>query len=715
MIEYSSPLAHMSQGVGTDTLVVPSPVLEIDNLSISYDTRAHEVLAVRNFSLMVQAGESIGLVGESGCGKSTVAMAIMRYLGRNGHVKSGTIRFEGRDIFSLSDAELQQMRGSRISMVYQEPFAALNPSLTIATQLLEVLIVHEGIDQKEAWDRIIQMMLEVKLPDPERILRSYPHQLSGGQQQRVVIAMALLSKPSLLLCDEPTTALDVTIEVGIIDLIWEIKEKLGTSIIFVSHNLGLIRNVCERVCVMYAGGVIEDGTIHDVFTNPQHPYTHGLFQCIPLPTANKYTRPLKAISGYLPSSHDYPKGCVFGPRCDHFQEGLCNTAPIPIKPVVGCPDHHVRCIRADEIDKERVVASECVHPPSTPGPIVLDIDKVRKYYPVYDRSLMALINGRTVRWVKANDVLSFKVRKGQTVAIVGESGCGKSTIAKVLIGLETATKGFIHFQGTEISRLPVYKRTAQQRGSLQIVFQNPNDTLNPSLSVGAQIRRVIRKFRITSNKKVTERLYELLDLVKLPRAFARRKPRQLSGGQKQRVGIARAFAGMPSLVIADEPVSALDVSVQAAVIELLMELQRKEQTTLLFISHDLGLVHYLADRVVVMYLGKIMEQGTTEEIFNPPYHPYTEALLSAIPIADSSLGHRHIVLEGNIPSTLNPPKGCPFATRCPRHLGTICDTTPPDYKVVSEGHDIACHIPVEELRKVDPVFFSIKDKNVMVG
>ncbi|MFQ5545680.1 MAG: dipeptide ABC transporter ATP-binding protein, partial [Acidiferrobacterales bacterium] len=675
-------------------------------LNLSYYTRAGEIPAVIDFSLEVMKGETIGLVGESGCGKSTVAMAIMQYMGSNGGIKSGSIKFKGRDLNKMSEEELRRLRGSEISMIYQEPFAALNPSLTIGTQLTEVPITHEGIPEQAAHDRAVQMLTDVKLPDPERVMAAYPHQISGGQQQRVVIAMALLSQPSLLLLDEPTTALDVTVEAGIVKLIADISRKFGTSQIYISHNLGLILETCDRVFVMYSGEVVEEGTINSLFTWPKHPYTHGLFGCIPLPTADKNAAPLKPIRGQLPLPHERPRGCNYGPRCDYFQDGRCDDKDIDMTSVTGtgATDHRVRCVRWQEIDYGKQVAHGEVTPPMELGDKVLEVNNMQKYYEVYDRSIAAMIAGKTVKLVKANEAIDFDARRGETVAIVGESGCGKSTFAKVLMGLETATSGEVRHGGKDISEIPVRQRDAKQIGSLQMVFQSPSDTLNPSHTIGTQIGRVISKFGVESDKaKIRERVLKLLDIVKLPRDFYFRRPRQLSGGQKQRVGIARAFAGNPSMVIADEPVSALDVSVAAAVTELLMEIQREHKTTLLFISHDLSVVRYLSDSIVVMYLGQIMERGKTDEIFSPPYHPYTEALLSAVPIADPEVTKREIVLEGNLPSVMNPPKGCPFVTRCPRKVGKICEDERPPVQMAADGHAIACHIPVEELRKIEPV------------
>jgi len=682
------------------------PVLEIEDLCLSYFTRAGEIPAVVDFSATLARGESIGLVGESGCGKSTVAMAIMRYMGGNGDIVGGTVKFKGRDMATLSEEELRNIRGSEIAMIYQEPMEALNPSLTIGSQLMEVPITHDSVTKREARRLAIQMLADVHLPDPERVMDAYPHQISGGQQQRVVIAMALLSNPSLLLLDEPTTALDVTVEAGIVELIAELSKKFNTSLLYISHNLGLMLEVCDRICVMYSGEVVEEGHIDSIFSWPKHPYTHGLFGCIPLPHADKNARPLKAIRGQLPLPHERPSGCNFGPRCDFFEAGTCDKGEMKMGPVDtdDDPAHRVRCKLWNIIDHDAAIPVGESKPPAVIGETVLEVEGMQKYYEINDTSIGAMISGKGVRHVKANEEITFQAKRGETVAIVGESGCGKSTFAKVLMGLEQATGGEVRMGGVDIGELPVQQRSPKQLGSLQMVFQNPNDTLNPSLTIGAQIGRVIKKFGVeTDAAKIQNRVLELLDVVKLPRDFAIRKPRQLSGGQKQRIGIARAFAGNPSIVIADEPISALDVSVAAAVTELLTDIQRENQTTMLFISHDLSAVRYLADRVVVMYLGKLMERGTTDEVFSPPYHPYTEALLSAVPIADPEIEKRRIVLEGNLPSVLNPPKGCPFSTRCQRRIGEICDNEPPPVQFSSDRHGISCHIPMEELRKVEPV------------
>jgi peptide/nickel transport system ATP-binding protein len=679
------------------------PILEIENLSISFFTRLREIPAVMDFSCTVMAGEAMGLVGESGCGKSTVALAVMRDLGKNGRIVGGSIRFKGRDLTHMTEEELRHLRGSEIAMIYQEPMASLNPAMKVGAQLAEVPIIHQNMDKSKAWALARQIVADVRLPDPDRILNSYPHQLSGGQQQRIVIAMALMAKPALLILDEPTTALDVTVEAGIVDLVKALGEKYGTSMLFISHNLGLVLDVCDRLCVMYSGEAVETGNVEEVFTDMRHPYTQALFRSIPLPGADKNARPLISIPGNFPLPHERPSGCNFGPRCDYFQKGRCDAADIPMTDVPQGDRHASRCLRWQEIDWTAPPAKRVSKQKREPGRIVLRMEDLKKYYNVSTGAF----GGGAKKVVKANETLTFEAREGETLAIVGESGCGKSTFAKVLMGLETATSGNIMLFDENVQSVPIQKRGADTISKLQMVFQNPFDTLNPSMTVGRQIIRALEIFGWgKSDEERQQKMLELLDLVKLPRAFADRMPRQLSGGQKQRVGIARAFAGGAKVVIADEPVSALDVSVQAAVTDLLMDIQRENGTTLLFISHDLSIVRYLSDRVMVMYLGHVVEMGTTDQVFSPPYHPYTEALLSAVPIADPHVERKRIVLEGDIPSAVNPPPGCPFQTRCrwkSQVAGGLCDREMPPVVDVGNGHQIKCHLPADVLARMEPV------------
>ena len=473
------------------------PVLECRDLSISYFTRAGEIPAVIDFNLKLMPGEAHGIVGESGCGKSTVALAIMQYLGGNGRIANGEILFNGRDMRTMSEEELRKLRGSEIAMVYQEPMASLNPAMRIGDQLAEVPMYHDGVAAEEARERAMKMLASVRVPDPERIMNSYPHQISGGQQQRVVIAMALLSNPKLLLLDEPTTALDVTVEAGIVELIKEIAAEFGTSMIYISHNLGLILETCDRITVMYSGEAVEVGSVAEVFDTMRHPYTRGLFASIPVPGADKNSRPLVAIPGQLPLPHQRPPGCNFGPRCEHFVAGRCDTGPIPMIPVESRDFHASRCVRVDEIDWSAEAEAASVREPTEPGDVVLRVDDLTKHYAIEDKAIFFAGAERTV---KANEKLTFDARAAETVAIVGESGCGKSTFARVLMGLEGATEGNIQLGNLELGNAPVQSRGKDTIANLQMIFQNPFDTLNPSHSVGSQIARVIRKFGVETEE-----------------------------------------------------------------------------------------------------------------------------------------------------------------------------------------------------------------------
>ena len=680
-----------------------TPVLKVEDLAISYETRHGDIPAVRDVSFEILRSEAHSIVGESGCGKSTVAFGIVNFLGRNGRIVNGRILFQGQDLVGQSQEDLRRIRGDRIAMVYQDPMQALNPSLRLGEQLAEVLIVHRGLDKAAAEKRCIDMLERVYMPDAENVMRRYPHQISGGQQQRVVIAMALLNDPALLIMDEPTTALDVTVEAAVLDLIAELQKDFETAIMYISHNLGVVARVSSKVSVMYAGEIVEQASVRDVFLQPFHPYTQGLMRCVPRLGMDKRSSYLYPIRGRVPSPSNLPPGCVFEPRCDYARE-RCSEKKPTLREIL--PGHWGRCHFAEEI-----AASEWTPPEEVLKSLhtmegkngaadspILAISNARTYYQAPSKKII----GGEKLYVKAVDDVSLQVNKGETLGIVGESGCGKSTLVKTVIGMETPTGGEFEFMGLDISA-PVAKRDLSIIRELQMVFQNPDSTLNPSFSVGSQIARPLRRFKTVPPSEIQDEVIRILRMMKLSAEYADRLPRQLSGGEKQRVGIARAIAGRPELILCDEPVSALDVSVQAAVLNLLMEIQVELETTMIFIAHDLSVVRFFCDHIAVMYLGQIAEIGPAETIYAPPYHPYTEALLSAVPIPDPSVEQKHIRLSGTVPSALNPPSGCRFHTRCPRKIGTICETEIPPWRENGPGHRIFCHIPLEELRQMEPV------------
>jgi peptide/nickel transport system ATP-binding protein len=684
------------------------PILDVHELAISYETRQGDVPAVRGVSFDIQRAETLGIVGESGCGKSTIAFGIVNFLGRNGRIVDGDILFQGQNLVGKPEEDLRKMRGDRIAMVYQDPMQALNPSMRLGDQLSEVLIVHRGMEKQAAEAKCIQMLERVYMPDPANVMKRYPHQISGGQQQRVVIAMALLNDPALLIMDEPTTALDVTVEAAVLDLIADLQRDFETAIMYISHNLGVISRVADRVAVMYAGEMLERATVGDVFLQPYHPYTQGLMRCVPRLGQDKISSYLYPIPGRVPSPKALPPGCIFEPRCSFARPDCARQRP-ELREVAA--DHWARCLFAEEITQEEW------QPPATEGssqPNFLPSAVVPGKPRDMDKSLLKVEHARTFykapskrlfgakQYVRAIEDVSIEVKPGRTLGIVGESGCGKSTLVKTIIGLEAPTGGRFEFMGIDIAA-PVSKRNLDIIKNLQMVFQNPDSTLNPSFSVGVQIGRALQRFKTVPGNQVRDEVIRLLDMMKLGERYFDRLPRQLSGGEKQRVGIARAIAGRPELVLCDEPVSALDVSVQAAVLNLLLDIQKQMGTTLVFIAHDLSVVRFFCDTIAVMYLGQVAEVGPAEAIYSPPYHPYTEALLSAVPIPDPRVEQSHIRLSGTVPSALNPPSGCRFHTRCPRKLGEICETQTPPWQTADTGQQIFCHIPLAELSKIASV------------
>jgi peptide/nickel transport system ATP-binding protein len=688
----------------------PQPVLELQDLAISYQTRRGAVPAVRGVSFGVCRGETVGVVGESGCGKSTLAFSVVGFLGPNGRVVDGGIRFEGQSLVGKSREELRRIRGDRIGMVYQDPMQALNPSMRLGEQLAEVLTCHRDVSREEAWERSAQMLARIHMPDPSDVMRRYPHQISGGQQQRVVIAMAMLNDPALLILDEPTTALDVTVEAAVLDLLQELKQEFDSGILFITHNLGVVARISDRLCVMYAGELVEEGATRDIFAAPSHPYTRGLLRCVPRLGASKTELLLEPIRGRVPPPAERPEdACVFAPRCQHAAE-RCSQARPGLEAVTA--DHRSRCFYAAEV---RASIAPRQRPPAAPTeasdqPVepLLTARDLRIYYEQGSGSLRSLFGLGEKRFVKAVDGVSLEVARGHALGIVGESGCGKSSLVKGLIGLEEIHGGDGEFLGLDLAD-PLPQRSLDFIREVQMVFQNPDSTLNPSYSVGSQIARPLRRFGTVPKNRVRAEVVRLLQAVKLDAHYYDRLPRQLSGGEKQRVGIARALASRPDLVLCDEPVSALDVSVQAAVLNLLMEIQARFGATLIFIAHDLSVVRFFCDEVAVMYLGQVVEFGPAECIYAPPYHPYSEALLSAVPVPDPAAEARAIRLEGPVPSSLDPPSGCRFHTRCPRRgmlpdAGAVCEREAPPWRHTPTGHRILCHIPLDELEALGGVF-----------
>jgi peptide/nickel transport system ATP-binding protein len=683
-------------------------ILAIEDLTVAYRMRGGEVEALQHVTLALRRGETLGIVGESGCGKSTLGWSIVNFLGANGYVKAGSIRFEGAELVGGSEAELRKLRGNRIAMVFQDPMQALNPSLRLGEQMRETLVYHQKLSNTAADARCIAMLERVHMPDPRRVLQRYPHQISGGQQQRVVIAMALLNDPALLILDEPTTALDVTVEATVLDLIAELRVSLDTSLIFISHNLGVIARTCDRVAVMYAGEVVEQAPVARIFAAPRHPYTQGLLRCVPRLGASKSSSVLYPIPGQVPAPNRRPPGCLFAPRCQYAQ-ARC-TAERPALRQLG-DGTGVKCHFAEEIDPAAWRPPAGVELPALPAvgeqEVVLDGRDVKKHYRLPGRTVASLFGLGKKEYVRAVEDVSFSARRGTTLGIVGESGSGKSTLVRSIIGLESIDGGKMEFMGIDI-RGDLSQRTVATIRELQMVFQNPDSTMNPAYTVGQQIGRPLQRFKVVPDRAVRDEVIHLLEAVRLNADYYPRFPRQLSGGEKQRVGIARALASRPDLILCDEPVSALDVSVQAAVLNLLLEIQQRNHTTMVFIAHDLSVVRFLADQVAVMYLGQIVESGPVDAIYAPPYHPYTEALLSAVPVPDPTVAPSRIRLEGTAPSAVNPPPGCRFHTRCPRRTlmpdgGTLCTTTAPPRQDVGEGHTILCHLPLATLHTLNPI------------
>jgi peptide/nickel transport system ATP-binding protein len=661
-----------------------SLVLDVRNLSVHFETRSGNVQALRNLSLKIKSGETLGIAGESGSGKSTLAYAVMRYLSANGRITGGEILFMGKNLLEKDPSELREIWGNRMAMVYQDPKSSLNPSKWIGHQIAEVFQIHQSLSNHQAWNRMLDLLALVSIPDPAFNAKKFPHQLSGGMQQRVIIAMALACDPNLLIMDEPTTGLDVTTQARIIELIEELKRKFKASILYITHDLSVIAQVCDQVGILYAGELVEVGPVKEIFHCPVHPYTIGLLGALPRIEMEKQFRPIK---GNLPNLIHIPPRCVFYPRCDYAASACYDQAPVTEKVGEG---HLAKCLRWKDASTQKAVDSRPAHlkreyHASEP---VLETDHVKKYYSE-DHSLAKWL-GFANPEVKAVDDVSFRIGQGEVFALVGESGCGKTTLGRMVTRLLRPTGGKIFYYKNRPEREEIFLSEEFPR-HVQIVFQHPDSSLNPMKKIRTILERPLKLLHLPKKDRLN-RAMELLDLVRLDRGYLQRYPGQLSGGEKQRVAIARAFALNPVFIVLDEPVSALDVSIQASIIELLMELKAAMNLSFLFISHDLSLVRHIADRLAVMYLGRLCELGNADEIFAHPYHPYTRALLSSVPVPDPCATKKPIRLEGSVPSARNPPIGCRFHTRCPDKVGRICEDTPPIFVPVGNDHWVYCHI-----------------------
>ena len=691
-----------------------APILDVRSLTVSYATRAARLRALRDVSFSIAPGETLALVGESGSGKSTVSLAIMGLLGREATIHDGTILFKGRDLRHLTDGERQSLRGNEVSVVFQDPFTSLNPSIAVGEQVAEPLVFHSGLSPAQAFDKAIGALGEVGLPDPREVARAYPHQLSGGMQQRALIAAALICDPSLVILDEPTTALDVTVEAGILDLLDELRRRRGLSMLFITHNLGLVNRICDSVCVLYAGSVLEYGSTADVLARPAHPYTRGLLASMPrIDPAHRRSR-LVPIAGKFPDLAALPSGCIFHPRCAYV-EARCATEE---QALVAAAESRraVRCWKVASIrdGTQAGATGTSKETVSNSQPALVDVRDLRKTYRLGRRPRRARLDipaiGASIPWitlrsreVRAVAGVSLTIRPGETLGLVGESGCGKSTLGRCIVRLLEPTTGSILFDGRDMSHEKA-KRLRSFRGRAQIVFQNPVSSLNPRKTVGATVGRSLANFSDAPIAERPARVARILEQVGLSASYAGRYPHQLSGGERQRVGIARALATGPRFIVCDEPVSALDVSVQATVLNVLADLRDELGLAYLFISHDLSVVVHIADRIAVMYAGTICEEGPTDSVLAPPYHPYTETLLAAIPSPDpgEAVALRQRTRAEPARSD-EPAKGCCFQHRCARKIGAICEEVTPPTVTAAPGHTIACHLPLSALANVAPI------------
>jgi peptide/nickel transport system ATP-binding protein len=676
---------------------VGTPILQVDDLSVDITLSRSVVHPVGNVSFSIEAGETLGLVGESGCGKSITGLSIMRLLPNGGHVVSGSVTLDGENLVTLSSNEIRKVRGNDIGMIFQDSLTSLNPTMTIGDQIAEPFQLHRSASKVEAQDRAAEMLSMVGFPRPKEQLGTYPHQLSGGQRQRVMIAIALSCDPKVLIADEPTTALDVTIQAQILALLDDLKARLGMAILLITHDMGVVAGRADRVNVMYAGRIVETAPTSPIFKRMRHPYTQALLGSIPKLSQDPDVE-LFSIPGIPPDLTAPPPGCRFAPRCLYLTDTCVVNEP-PLAASDG--DHAFACWHP--VDGPAAVAVGIRRTPVALGPNpragtddpapVLALENLVREYPITS----GLILRRQTASVKAVSEVSFSISRGETFGLVGESGCGKTTLGKLVVDLETPDSGRVVFDGTDVASLS--KRNLRHfRRDIQMMFQDPIGSLDPRMRVGAVLREPMEIQGIGTRRSQDAVVRELLGEVGLPANAVERFPHEFSGGQRQRIGLARVLTLSPKLIVADEPVSALDVSIRSQVLNLMKRLQETHEMTYLVISHDLAVVKYLSDRIGVMYLGKLVETGSAEDIYERAVHHYTAGLIATIPEPDPDRERSKAIvpIKGELPSAVNPPSGCRFRTRCPA-VQEICATEVPPLRPFGPGgHLAACHFPLRQ-------------------